>query len=159
MPATANLLIAAFIVLPQLLVAAISPSVGRLAHTRGRRILLVTTLGALGLRGLLFAAIHHPVYLIPVQLLDGISAACFGVLMPLVAADIAGQSGRYSFTIGFIGFAIGIGATISTTVGGIITDHIGESLTLLSFGAIALATAAFAWFAMPETRPASEARS
>jgi len=159
MPSIANLLIAAFIMLPQAVVAIISPRIGDYAHSRGRRILLVVALAALGIRGLLFAAVHAPVYLIPVQLLDGISAACFGILVPLVTADLAGQSGRYSFALGLVGFAIGIGATVSTTVAGVLADHIGEPLTLLGLGVTALASAVFAWLVMPETRSAAESRS
>jgi MFS family permease len=159
MPAQANLLIAAFIMLPQLVVAIISPRIGDYAHSRGRRILLIAALLALGVRGLLFAVVQNPIYLMPVQLLDGISAACFGVLMPLVTADLAGHSGRYSFALGFVGFAIGIGATVSTTVAGVLADHIGEPLTLVFLGATALAATAFAWFAMPETRPPAEGLS
>ena len=131
MPVSANLLIAAFIVLPQLVVAAISTRVGRYAQSEGRRIVTIVALAALTLRGLLFAIVPDPVLLIPIQALDGISAACMGILVPLVTADVAGHTGHYNFALGVIGFAVGIGATLSTTIAGIIADQVGAPVALL----------------------------
>jgi MFS family permease len=152
MPASANLLIAAFIVLPQLVVAMISPRVGRYAQTKGRRVVLIVALAALTVRGILFAAIPNPILLIPVQALDGISAACFGILIPLITADVAGQTGHYNFALGVIGLAVGIGATLSTAIGGLIADSIGEQLAILCLSIVGLTATAFAFSLMPETR-------
>jgi MFS family permease len=152
MPAGASLLIAAFIVLPQFVVAAISPAIGRYAESRGRRILMILALSALAIRGILFAAIADPAFLIPVQVLDGISAACFGVLVPLVTSDLAARTGHYNLALGMVGLAIGIGATVSTTVAGVIADRAGEPLAILALAAAALAATLFASRLMPETR-------
>jgi len=38
--------------------------------------------------------------------LDGIAAASFGVMVPLVTSDIAGRSGHFNLSLGFIGLAI-----------------------------------------------------
>ncbi|MGH6988665.1 MAG: MFS transporter [Stellaceae bacterium] len=154
MPAAANLLIAAFIVLPQMVVAAISPGIGRYAQRRGRRPLVILGLAALAVRGLLFAVIANPVLLIPVQVLDGISGACFGVLIPLVTSDVAGLSGHYNFALGVIGLALGIGATVSTAAGGMLADRIGEPLAVACLAASAVVATLLAVIAMPETRPA-----
>lgn len=154
MPARASLLIAAFIVLPQIIVAAASPAVGRYAQSRGRRIILVLGLAALALRGLLFATIGNPLMLLPVQALDGVSGACFGVLVPLVTADVAGLTRHYNLALGTIGLLVGFGATASTTVAGLIADRYGEPHALLALALSALAATLFAWRAMPETKPA-----
>jgi MFS family permease len=153
MPASASLLIAAFIMLPQLVVAVISPGVGRYAQTNGRRIILILTLASLVIRGLLFAVVANPVFLIAVQILDGISATGFGILVPLVTSDVAAHSGHYNFALGLVGFAVGIGATVSTTVAGMIADDFGEPVALLCLGAVGLVATLFAWWMMPETRP------
>jgi hypothetical protein len=77
---TANLLIAACIVLPQAVVALISPWVGRAADRTGSRLVLTLGFAALPIRALLLAAvIDDPVLLVPVQALDGLSAAVMGV--------------------------------------------------------------------------------
>jgi MFS family permease len=155
MPATANLLIATFIMLPQIVVAAISTRVARYAQSDGRRIVMIVSMAALTLRGILFAAVPNPVFLIPIQALDGISAACNGILVPLVTADIAGDTGHYNFALGVIGFSIGIGATLSTTIAGIVADRIGEPMAILCLSAVGLAATLFTWLALPETRPKS----
>ena len=87
----ATVLIAACIVVPQLVVAAFSPWVGRQAQQWGRRPLLLIGFAALPLRGVLFGAVTDPFLLVGVQLLDGISAAmrwqrvneCYGDCSPL----------------------------------------------------------------------------
>ena len=59
--------------------------------------MLIIGFSALPLRALLFAAASSaasPYLLVPVQMLDGISAAVFGVMLPLIAADVAGGKGR-----------------------------------------------------------------
>src|SRR5262249_41564859 len=82
----ATALIAACIVVPQLVVALVSPWIGQHAELWGRRAVLLFGFAALPLRGLLFAVVHDPYVLVVVQLLDGVSAAVFGVMVPLVVA-------------------------------------------------------------------------
>jgi MFS family permease len=150
---TASLLIAACIVLPQLVVALISPTIGRLAETRGRRSVLLLGFCTLPIRGLVFAGASNPALAVPVQVLDGIAGAAIGVMVPLVTSDIAGKSGHFNLALGFVGFAIGIGATLSTSLAGMIADRFGNSATLFALAAIGLIATALVWGAMPETRP------
>jgi predicted MFS family arabinose efflux permease len=70
-----------------------------------------------------------------------------------VASDIAGQTTHYNLVLALIGFAIGIGATVSTTVGGMIADQIGQSHAILVLAASALASTVMAAGIMPETAP------
>ena len=150
-PSVASPLIAAFIVLPQLVVALLSPQIGEIAQRHGRRLILIVGLVALPVRGCLFAAISDPYFLLPVQLLDGISAACLAVLVPLVVSDIAGASGHYTLSLGMVGFWLGIGAAASTALAGVIADRFGDPAALLCLAAIAVAGALLAVTAMPET--------
>jgi MFS family permease len=150
-PSVASPLIAAFIVLPQLVVALLSPRIGEIAQRHGRRLVLIVGLVALPVRGCLFAAVSDPYFLLPVQLLDGVSAACLAVLVPLVVSDIAGASGHYTLSLGLVGFWLGIGAAASTALAGPIADHLGDPVALLCLAAIATAGALLAVTAMPET--------
>jgi MFS family permease len=147
----ANLFIALCIVLPQILVAMLSPSVGRLADRYGRRIMMIVAFASLALRAFLFAWIGDPALVVTFQALDGIAGACFGVMVPLVTNDIAGKSGRFNFCLGLVGFAMGIGATISTSLAGWIADTFGEAAAFLTFAAIAAAGVLLVWTALPET--------
>jgi MFS family permease len=150
--AGASLLVAAGMVVPQLMVALLSPRVGAFAEARGRRPIMLLGFAMLPLKGLLFAGLTAPMFLVLIQAFDGIAAACFGVLVPLVISDIAGRSRHLTLPLGVVGFAIGVGATLGTTLTGSIADHFGNAAAFASLGAIGLAATLLAWAAMPETR-------
>ena len=148
----ATVLIAACIVVPQLVVAAIAPWVGHRAQLWGRRPFLLLAFAALAIRGLLFATIADPYWLVAVQLLDGITASALGVMVPLMIADITRGSGRFNLAQGVVGTAVGIGASISPTLAGYLTDHFGSSVAFLALALIAAAAFVAVWALMPETR-------
>jgi len=145
--------IGACTVVPQLVVVAIAPLVGRAANAWGRRPLLILCFAALAARAALFAVIRDPGVVIAVQALDGISAAVLGVLVPLVVADIMGGSGRFNLALGIVGTAVGIGAALSTTLAGYAMDHFGGHLTFAFLASIAVCGLGLAWFMLPETCP------
>ena len=138
----ANLLIAACIVLPQAIVALISPWVGRAADRTGPRLVLTLGFAALPIRALLLAAVtDDPVLLVAVQALDGLSAAVFGVMLPLVAADLTWGTERFNLCMGVLGLAVAGGATLSTLIAGLIADQLGDKaafLALAGCGAMAV---------------------
>jgi MFS family permease len=149
----ASLVIAACIVLPQVILALISPTVGRIAEARGRRPVLLLGSAIFPLRGALLAVTTDPSLVVLFQLLDGVAAACIGVMLPLVVADIAGRSGHLNLSLGTVGFAMGIGGTLSTTVAGWIADRYGDPAAFLTLALAGLAGVVLVWLAMPETRP------
>jgi MFS family permease len=149
---SATLLVAASIVGPQFIVAGLSPWVGRKAQQWGRRPLLVLCFGALIIRGTLFAYLVDPSLLMIVQLLDGVSAATLGVLVPLVVADLSRDTGHFNLAQGAVGCAVGIGASISTTLAGYVTDRFDSATAFLMMAAIGLIGLAVVAFVMTETR-------
>jgi MFS family permease len=154
-----QLVIAACIIVPQVVVALLSPWVGRSAQRWGRRPILILGFSALPLRALLFSGISSPYLLVPVQALDGLSAAVFGVMLPLIAADVAGERGRYNLCIGFFGLAAGIGATLSTTAAGFAADRFGDAVSFFGLAGTGALAVLLVWFAMPETREARPLQS
>jgi len=148
----ATVLVAACIVVPQLGVATISPWVGRRAQEWGRRPLLLMGFTALLLRGLLFATLPNPYLLVAAQALDGISAAVLGIMGPLVVADLTRGTGRFNLGQGMIGTAVGVGASLSATLAGYMSDHLGNEKTFLGLAAVAAAGLALVSALMPETR-------
>jgi MFS family permease len=153
----ATVLIATFIVVPQIIVAALSPRVGSLAQTWGRRPLLLIGFAALPIRGLLFAVVGNPVLLVAVQLFDGITAAVFAVMVPLIVADLTRDTGHFNLGQGIIGTFVGIGAAISATLAGFLTDRYGSPWAFGGLAAIAFVGLAVVYLFMPETKPAVEA--
>ncbi len=148
----ANLIIAGCIVVPQIVVALLSPRIGRLAETHGRRTVLMLGWGALPLRGLLMAAFPNPYVLVALQGLAGISAATFGIMMPLVSADVTRGSGRFNLVMGGIGLFVFVGATFSTTMAGALADEYGTRVAFLGLAAAGALGTLMVWFTMPETR-------
>jgi MFS family permease len=153
-PETATLILAICILAPQFVVAAIAPWVGREAQIRGRRPLLVFCFLALTTRCAVFALTSDPAWVVAAQLLDGISAATLGVLVPLVTADVMRGSGHYNLAQGAVGAAVGLGASLSTTIAGHVADASGAPAAFLGLTAIASMGLILALAAMPETRPA-----
>ena len=152
----ATVLVAASIVAPQLIVALLAPWVGRKAEQWGRRPLLVLCFVALAIRGLLFAFLISPYLLMAAQLLDGVSGAALAVLVPLIIADVSGKTGHFNLAQGAVGCAVGVGASISTTLAGYVSDRFDSPtafLMMAGFGLLGLATAGLA---MPETRPRAD---
>ncbi len=119
----AELVIAACILLPQILGAYLSPKIGRWAGIFGRRPVMMVAFAAVPLRGLLLAVSPSPVLIVAVQMLDAVSSAAFGVMMPLVAADLSRGTGRFNLCMGLLGLAMGIGASFSTSLAGLVADH------------------------------------
>jgi MFS family permease len=151
-----SLLIGACIVLPQIIVALASPAVGRFADRRGRRLVLIVGFAVLPLRALILSTTVNPVLVVAVQALDGIAAAGFGIMVPLIVSDVAARSGHFNLSLGAVGFAIGIGSTVSTSAAGWVADHLGMRFAFYFLAGIGLAAVLLASFAMPETRPQPE---
>jgi predicted MFS family arabinose efflux permease len=153
----AIVLIAASLVLPQIVVALLAPLVGDRAERWGRRPLLLIGFGTLPIRGLLFALLRSPYLLVATQLLDGISAAVFGIVSAVVVADLTRGSGHFNLGQAIVGFAIGIGASLSTILGGYVADRFGNEAAFLCLSAVALMAVAIVYVWLPETRPGGPA--
>jgi MFS family permease len=152
---SASLLIAACMVVPQVLVAIVSPWVGRQADLWGRRPFLLAAFAALILRGVLFALTTNPYALVMIQILDGVSAAVFAVMLPLLAADLTRATGHFNLVQGILGTAMGVGASLSTTLAGFTADEFGGPAAFLTLGTVAFAGLLVIWTSLPETKPAA----
>ena len=152
----ATALVGACVVTPQIVVACLSPWVGRQAQRWGRRPLILLGFAMLPIRGVLFAFTANPYALVAIQALDGISAAVLGVMVPLVIADVTRGTGHFNLAQGVVGTGVGIGASISTTFAGYLSDHFGGSIGFLALASLAAVGFALVFSLMPETRPAPD---
>jgi Na+/melibiose symporter-like transporter len=150
-PREATAMMSACIVAAQMVMLPIALLVGRTADSWGRKPLFLIGFAVLPVRAVLYTFSDNSVWLIGVQLLDGVGAGIFGALTPLVIADIMRGTGRYNLAQGAIATVQGIGASLSGLLAGLITDYSGYSVTFLTLGAVA--AIAFTVFAtgMPET--------
>jgi MFS family permease len=149
----ASLLMAALIVVPQIVVAVFSPWVGFHSEKWGRKPLLLLGFGLEIIRALLFAFSESVPILLVAQFLGGISAAAVTVLTILVITDLTTGTGRFNLVRGFIGTIIAIAAAMSTAATGFLFEGVGRWEGFLILAAASATAAALLWGAMPETKP------
>jgi MFS family permease len=155
--AHSTLTVSALIIVPQIIVALMAPWAGRTAKTWGRRPLLLIGFAALPIRSVVFAATANPVALVVAQLLDGVSGTMLGVLTALTIADLTSGTGRFNLAQGWVGMISGVGASLSTTLSGLIAGSLGRSAGFLGIAIVGLAAVVLLWLFMPETKPSSGA--
>lgn len=154
----ASLWMSACIIGAQLVMIPVAAYTGKYAEQVGRKPVFLIALVVLPIRGVLFSLGDDPLYLLAVQLLDGISAGIFGVLWVLMVADLTKGTGHYGITLGVLNTAHMIGFFLSQTTSGWVVDHFDSYASgFLYLSAVAgVALMLFAW-AMPETQNVNKA--
>ena len=143
---------AACVIVTQVVIMLSAAWISRLADTIGRKPLLLVGFGVLPLRGLLYTLVVGIAPLIAIQILDGVANAVFGVVTMLVVADRTRGTGRFNLVQGALATVVGIGAALSTTIGGALIQHFSYRASFLGLAAIALAAFLLLWRFVPETR-------
>ncbi len=142
----------ACVVTTQLVIAALASWSGQKAGSWGRKPLLLIAFGALPIRGVLYTLTANTGALVAIQILDGVGAGIFGVVSVLVIADLTQGTGRFNLTLGAIGTAVGIGASLSQVIAGSVVHHFGPHAGFLFLAAVASAAFGMLYLFMPETR-------
>jgi len=150
-PNEATAMMSTCIVAAQAVMLPIALLVGYKADVWGRKPLFLAGFAILPIRAVLYTLSDNSVWLIGVQVLDGVGAGIFGALAPLVIADIMRGTGRYNLAQGAIATVQGIGASLSGLAAGEIVDHFGYSAAFLTLGAAALVAVIVFFLQMPET--------
>jgi MFS family permease len=145
-------LIAALIIVPQFIVVLLAPRVGKWAETYGRKPLLLAGFATLPIRAFLFALTTDPLALIAIQALDGITGAVFGVMTALVIADVTKGTGRFNLAQGAFGTVMGVGASLSPTLTGLIVQHYGYAAGFASLAVEGLVALVVVAAFLPETK-------
>jgi len=96
-----------------------------------------------------------PTLVVLIQVLDGLSGASLGVLTALVIADVTNGTGRFNLAQGVVGTLSGIGASLSTSMSGLIVDRFGDVAGFLSVTTVGLIAFAILLVFMPETKPSA----
>jgi MFS family permease len=141
----------ACIIVTQLVIAISAAWIGRRAAAKGRKPLLLLGFGVLPIRGVLYTLTHAVGALIAIQTLDGVANAIFGIVSILVVKDRTQGTGRFNVAAGSLATMVGVGAALSTTIGGVLIQHLGYRASFLGLAGIALLAFAVLWFAIPET--------
>jgi MFS family permease len=146
-------LMSACIVAAQIIMVPMALLVGRKANRWGRKPLFLAGFLILPVRGMLYTFSDNPYWLVGVQLLDGVGAGLYGALFPLIVADLMEGTGRFNVALGAVMTAQGIGASLSTTLAGLIVVMAGYNAAFLTLAMIAALGALVFLFGMPETYP------
>lgn len=153
----ASLYMSACIIAAQLVMIPISIWAGNKAHS-GRKPIFLLAFAVLPIRGLLYTLTANPFFLVAVQLLDGIGGGIFGVVSVLMIADLTKGTGNFNFTLGAVATAIGIGASLSNLLTGLIVQQAGYNAGFLFLTAIAIAALVVFWQFVPETNQGKKAK-
>jgi len=130
-------LMSACIAAAQLVMVPVAMLVGARADRWGHKQFFLAALAILPIRGALYTLSDNALWLVGVQLLDGIGAGIFGAIYPVIVADLMRNTGRFNLAQGVIITALGIGAALSTALAGLVVVKAGYSAAFLTLGAIA----------------------
>jgi MFS family permease len=148
----AGAFMSACVTVTQLVITFTAAPTGLLAARIGRRPLLLTGFGSLVIRGCLYTLVHSNAALIAIQVLDGVANVIFGVVSALVVADRTRGTGRFNLAQGALATSVGIGAALSTTVGGFLIQKFNFAASFLGLAAVGLVAFFLLLFFFPETR-------
>ncbi len=133
-----------YVVVAQLTMIPTALWAGSLADRRGRRRLLLLAFAALPVRAALSAWLTDPLWLIPAEVLDGLSSGLIGVAVPIVVADLTWGSGRTQTALGTVNALQGAGGALSGIFGGAVVHLLGWTGGLAALAVPALTAFALA---------------
>lgn len=144
-------LIAGAIVLAQLTMAAATAVGSHFTHV-GRKPLFLAGLVTLPVRCamILLCRDWGDSWLLSTQILDGLGGGFFGLLHPLLVADITFGSGRFNVVMGLTASCFGIGATLSNFLGQVVVEHYGHVASLMGSLVLSVVPIGIFWW-FPET--------
>lgn len=150
----ASIWMSGLVIVPQIVVAILSPWVGYHSEKRGRRPLLVAGFALEPVRAALLAFTSAYPLLLVAQVLNGITGAIIGVLTVIVITDLTAGTGRFNLAQGAVGAMSGLAASLSTLATGYLFQGFGAVSGFLTIGAVAAGATALIWIFVSETRPA-----
>lgn len=144
--------IAAAVFLAEAVMILIAIYAGKKADKWGRKPLFLLAFAFLAARNGLSVVSHKPLYLISLQALDGVAAAICGVLLTLIAADLAKGTGRFNFLQGSVQSAMGLGGFLSNLGFGALAKAAGFNASFIGLSVAAIGGGLLYQVRMPETR-------
>ena len=124
----------------------------------GRKTFLLVGFGALPIRAALFTVSDNEVWLVSLQVLDGVAAGTLDALIPLVLADVMLGTGRYNAARGVLGTVQGIAGSLSNAAVALVvsTGYNATFLALSTVGVVAWLVLLAAMPKLAETSTAAE---
>lgn len=125
------------IVVAQITMVPIALLAAKFVKDKGFKLIFVIALSVLPLRGIIAALYPHFLILFPVQILDGVGAGLMGVAVPGLVARILNGTGRFNAGLGLIMTIQGVGASLSSSLGGVIAKIYGYNYAFIGLAIVA----------------------
>jgi MFS family permease len=148
----ATLFLAGCVIVAQLVMIVVAALVGLRADRWGRKLFLLAGFGVLPIRGLLFAVAQDPELVLAIQILDGVGAGIYSVILFLVVADVTRGTGTFNLAQGVVITVQGLGAAFGSLLGEDLAGAFGYTLAFSVASGIGLAAFLMVLLVMPETR-------
>ena len=151
-------LIAELVLMAQLTMVFVAWLAGFLGERIGRKAIMAIGFCVLPVRICLYALVPTSWFL-PVQVLDGLGAGIYGVLVPTMCADIDNGRRRFSTLMGLAATAFALGNVIGPAASGFLVQHLGFHGAFYSFAGAATVAAITFVVGMPDTEMGSDEQS
>ncbi|CAF1471778.1 unnamed protein product [Adineta ricciae] len=150
-PGASSVFLSACVVVTQFVSASLAAWIGRRADVWGRKPLLLVGWAAVPVRGFACILTRNPILLASIEILDGIAAVVYAVVIVLVVADLAHNTGRFNLLLGVLSVSSGLGYTLSNSITGMIVQRFGFNYGYMVLSTFGTAGFILLRFAMPET--------
>jgi hypothetical protein len=144
------------VIVAEVVMTVVALYIGHRTDKFGRKPLFLAGFALLALRNALTVASHNHWYLISLQSMDGMAAAIYGVMLTVVAADLAKGTGRFNFLQGAVQSAMGLGGFLSNSMFGFIAKTLSFNASFSGLAVAAAAGGALYFFKMPETQESKQ---
>lgn len=151
-PKSDALFLAACMLIAEFIMIGTAFSMGLIVNRLGRKPIFLTAFCILPIRAILYTLTVNPIFLLSIQILDGIAAGIIGIIGTVINSDLAKDTGRFNFLQGMSALSTSIGASISNVAAGLIATSFGFHLSFFFLSFVALLGIAFYLFCMPETK-------
>lgn len=149
----ATLYMSGCIIIAQFVMIGVAALIGLRADAWGRKRFLLIGFAVLPLRGLLFSQVSSPIPVLAGQILDGIGAGVYGVMVILVVADVTRGTGVFNFASGVVITIQGLGASFGSWLGEVLAGAYGYGFSYAVLTGLAVLALLILAVAMPETHP------
>jgi MFS family permease len=144
--------VAAVVLVAQAVMVPVAVLAGWAAHRWGRKPVFAAAFVALPVRVLLYSFSSDPWELVALQVLDGIGAGVYGVVIAVVCADLTRGPGGFNALQGLLATALAVGGVLGPLVAGPLVQHLGFAAAFRTFAAVATVGAVVFLALMPETK-------
>jgi predicted MFS family arabinose efflux permease len=145
------------IIIAQAVMVVVAPAAAKRADG-GRKGLLLVAFVLVPVRAVLFALLHDKYALVPLQIVDGIGAGIYGVVLILMMADLSKGTGHFNLLQGTVYAAVGLGVALSSVIAGFVVTYAGYTQSFLILASIGVVGTIYCWRSLRETAATGAAR-